>query len=92
MGLVKATVLLGFTLAAYNLDRVRSFKAKHGLDHDVQAVEQPKHRRARRRAGVGRRSSTRPIRLAHPRRRPAVPSTKPASRRTGFNSSRKHYD
>jgi hypothetical protein len=24
MGLVKTTVLLGFTLAAYNLDRIRS--------------------------------------------------------------------
>src|SRR3981081_3566037 len=31
MGLVKTTVLLGFTLAAYNFDRIRSFKAKHGL-------------------------------------------------------------
>ena len=27
-GQVKMTVLLGFTLAAYNLDRVRSFRAK----------------------------------------------------------------
>jgi hypothetical protein len=52
MGLVKTTVLLGFTLAAYNLDRVRSFKAKHGLDADGQVVEKPKPRRARRRSGV----------------------------------------
>lgn len=52
MGLVKTTVLLGFTLAAYNLDRVRSFKAKHGLDADGRVVEEPKQRRARRRTGV----------------------------------------
>jgi len=52
MGLVKTTVLLGFTLAAYNLDRIRSFKAKHGLDDDAQVVEMPKQRRARRRSGT----------------------------------------
>ena len=28
-GQTKMTVLLGFTLAAYNLDRIRSFRAKH---------------------------------------------------------------
>ena len=28
MGLIKTTVLLGFTLAAYNLDRVRSNKGQ----------------------------------------------------------------
>ena len=52
VGLVKTTVLLGFTLAAYNLDRVRSFKAKHGLDADGQVVERPRPRRARRRSGT----------------------------------------
>jgi hypothetical protein len=52
VGLVKTTVLLGFTLAAYNLDRVRSFKAKHGLDADGQVVDKPKPRRTRRRSGV----------------------------------------
>jgi hypothetical protein len=52
MDLVKTTVLLGFTLAAYNLDRIRSFKAKHGLGDDGQAVERPKQRRARRRSGT----------------------------------------
>src|SRR5438105_12846353 len=31
-GLVKTTVLLGFTLATYNLDRIRSYKARHALD------------------------------------------------------------
>lgn len=52
MGLVKQTVLLGFTLAAYNLDRVRSFKAKHGLNDDGQVVQRPIQRRARRRTGT----------------------------------------
>src|SRR2546421_11770186 len=52
VGLVKTTVLLGFTLAAYNLDRVRSFKAKHGLDNNVQAVERPKQSPDRRRYGT----------------------------------------
>jgi hypothetical protein len=28
----KATVLLGFTLAAFNLERIRSYRAKHHLD------------------------------------------------------------
>ena len=51
-GLVKTTVLLGFTLAAYNLDRVRSFKAKHGLDDNGQTVETLKQRRARGRSGT----------------------------------------
>lgn len=52
MGIVKQTVLLGFTLAAYNLDRVRSFKAKHGLDENGVVVERPRQRRARRRTGT----------------------------------------
>ena len=52
MGLVKTTVLLGFTLAAYNLDRIRSFRAKHGLDDDAQVVGRPKQHRARRRSGT----------------------------------------
>ena len=52
MGLVKQTILLGFTLAAYNLDRVRAFKAKHGLDDNSQAVERPTRQRARRRTGT----------------------------------------
>jgi hypothetical protein len=34
--LVKTTVLVGFTLAAYNLYLIRSFPfAKHGLDDDA---------------------------------------------------------
>ena len=52
MGLVRMTVLLGFTLAAYNLDRIRSFRAKHGLDDDAQVVGRPKQHRARRRSGT----------------------------------------
>ena len=40
------TVLLGFTLAAYNLDRVRSFRAKQAQDN-----ENPR-RRAKRRRGT----------------------------------------
>jgi hypothetical protein len=54
MGLVKMTALLSFTLAAYNLDRIRSFKAKHGLDNDAQVVERSKQHRARRRSGTWR--------------------------------------
>jgi len=52
MGIAKTTVLLGFTLAAYNLDRIRSFKAKHGLDDDGQVVVKPQQQRARRRTGT----------------------------------------
>jgi hypothetical protein len=35
LGQVKMTVLLGFTLAAYNLDRVRSFRAKQAQDNET---------------------------------------------------------
>ncbi|MCW3042763.1 MAG: hypothetical protein JWL57_921 [Actinobacteria bacterium] len=52
VGIAKTTVLLDFTLAAYNLDRIRSFKAKHGLDDNGQAVPTPKQTRARRRSGA----------------------------------------
>jgi hypothetical protein len=45
-GLVKITVLLGFTIAAYNLDRVRSFRAKLAAE-----AAQPKTR-AKRRLGT----------------------------------------
>jgi hypothetical protein len=33
-GRVKMTVLLGFTVAAFNIDRVRSFRSKHHLEAD----------------------------------------------------------
>jgi hypothetical protein len=45
-GRTKITVLLGFTLAAYNLDRVRSFRAKKAAED-----AQPR-RRAKRRLGT----------------------------------------
>ena len=44
----KISFLLGFTLAAYNLDRVRSFRAKK-----AEEAEQPK-RRSKRRLGTWR--------------------------------------
>jgi len=52
MGVTKMTVLLGFTLAAFNLDRIRSFRAKHSLDEDGQPTHKPKRTRARRRVGT----------------------------------------
>ncbi len=52
-GRVKMTVLLGFTVAAYNLDRVRSFRSKHGLEMDgsPSQLRRPS-RRAKRRTGT----------------------------------------
>jgi hypothetical protein len=52
MGVTKMTVMLGFTLAAYNLDRLRSFRAKHALDEQGQPTVKPKQTRARRRTGT----------------------------------------
>jgi hypothetical protein len=52
MGVTKMTVMLGFTLAAYNLDRIRSYRAKHHLDETGQPVGRPKQARARRRHGT----------------------------------------
>jgi hypothetical protein len=52
MGVTKMTVLLGFTLAAFNLDRIRSFRAKHALDEQGQPTQKPKQMRAKRRAGT----------------------------------------
>ena len=45
------TVMLGFTLASFNLDRIRSFRAKHALDEQGRPTEKPKKTRARRRTG-----------------------------------------
>src|SRR6266480_5500402 len=53
-GLVKATALLAFTLTAHNLYRIRSFRAKYGLDESAQVVESPKRRRTPRRPGTWR--------------------------------------
>ncbi len=52
MGVTKMTVMLGFTLAAYNLDRIRSFRAKHRLDEAGRPTSRPKQTRARRRRGT----------------------------------------
>ena len=52
MGVTKMTVLLGFTLAAFNLDRIRSFRAKHALDEQGRPTEKPKQTRAKRRTGT----------------------------------------
>lgn len=51
MGVTKMTVMLGFTLAAFNLDRIRSYRAKHHLDENGQPTGRPKQSRARRRTG-----------------------------------------
>jgi hypothetical protein len=52
MGVTKMTVMLGFTLAAFNLDRIRSFRAKHSIDENGQPTAKPRHIRARRRTGT----------------------------------------
>ena len=52
MGMTKMTVLLGFTLAAFNLDRVRSFRAKHHLGGDGAPLARPRRTRAKRRSGT----------------------------------------
>jgi hypothetical protein len=53
-GQVKMTVLLGFTVAAYNLDRVRAFRAKHDLEADGSPALTSTRptRRAKRRSGT----------------------------------------
>ena len=51
-GRVKVTVLLGFTLAAFNLERIRSFRAKQALSEDRsqdQYHASPSPRKKRRR-------------------------------------------
>jgi len=45
-GQTKISVLLGFTIAAYNLDRIRSFRARQAED-EAEPV-----RRAKRRKGT----------------------------------------
>jgi hypothetical protein len=52
-GRVKMTVLLGFTVAAYNIDRVRSFRSKHHLEMDGSPFHPRRpSRRAKRRIGT----------------------------------------
>jgi hypothetical protein len=52
MGVTKMTVMLGFTLASFNLDRIRSFRAKHHLDESGEVTQQPRQVRAKRRTGT----------------------------------------
>jgi hypothetical protein len=52
LGVTKMTVLLGFTLAAFNLDRIRSLRAKHALDEHGLPNEKPTRTRAKRLAGT----------------------------------------
>jgi len=52
MGVTKMTVMLGFTLASFNLDRIRSFRAKHYLDENGQLTDGPRQSRAKRRTGT----------------------------------------
>jgi hypothetical protein len=53
-GQVKMTVLLGFTVAGFNLDRIRSFRAKQSIDNsDSSTTPRPiRRQRAKRRIGV----------------------------------------
>ena len=62
-GQVKTSFLLGFTLAAFNLDRIRSLRAKHSLEEgeSVQDVAgDPSSRKKRRRATWGQIIEERP--------------------------------
>jgi hypothetical protein len=68
MGRVKMTVLLGFTIAAYNLDRIRSFLAKPGSGRaslEVQGQAPERHMDADRRRHT-RAAQRRTTRLNHP--------------------------
>ena len=40
-GRVKMTMLLGFTLAGFSLDRIRSFRAKRRLESRTPSAERP---------------------------------------------------
>ena len=53
-GRVKVSVLLGFTVAAFNLERIRSFRAKHALGGDESVLLGPSNRspRTKRRSGT----------------------------------------
>ena len=87
-GRVKMSVLLGFTLAAYNLDRVRSFRAKHGLEEDGQPrrPSQASPGNVERRASdLGRRSVAADDHRAHPASRPA--SIEPTCSAARFGAS-----
>jgi hypothetical protein len=42
LGMTEMTVMLGFTLAAFKLDRIRSFRAKRAFDESGRPVERPR--------------------------------------------------
>jgi hypothetical protein len=52
IGTTKMTVMMGFTVAGFNLDRIRSFRAKHAVDEHGKPSERPKQQRTRRRTGT----------------------------------------
>jgi hypothetical protein len=55
MGQTKATVLLGFSVAGFNLDRVRAFRAKHrrpSVDEGAEFEPAPPPQRPKRRKGT----------------------------------------
>ena len=52
-GQVKMSVLLAFTLAAFNLERIHSFRAKHALGGDGSAEQVPRIRSPRRKRRRG---------------------------------------
>ena len=87
IGQTKMTVLLGFTVAGYNLDRIRSFRAKHHLDENGQPTEKPSRPEPSRRTGTWADiieptgSAARHNRAPNPR-----PSRLPTA--AGFNASR----
>jgi hypothetical protein len=85
MRLAKTTVLLGFTVAAYNLERVRSFKPRHDLNDDAQVVERPSSAGPTGGPGRGPRSlSLAPL----PHRRSPPPSSRhqPTAPAVGFSA------
>ena len=53
-GQLKMTVLLGFTVAAYNLDRIRSFRTKHDLNEEgsISPIRNGPITRSKRRTGT----------------------------------------
>ena len=60
MGVTNMTVLLGFTLAAYDLDRVRSFRAADHLDETGRATRADPGQAPYRQLGRGHRASRDP--------------------------------
>jgi hypothetical protein len=74
-GVTKVTVLLGFTLAAFNLARIRSFRAKHALDEAGRPTEKPKRRGPSAASVHGPRRSSRSAGRKNATRRPSQASS-----------------